>query len=246
MGVERTSLPAEIHANPIAWVDGAREQVLACTDLADAQEMDAQAKAVHAYLAAKAGRLSKEAKAAEKLALLTAQKVGELLPPPQRGGRGKTAQTPCGFEGAPGRARASEARALASLTPGELEGYADERHAQGKSASMAGAVRKAKAAASSLANADSRSRTGTDRPSRGKSRERKDQPCQPSKDTDWAQVEKDARRAEALLVKATHFVAGRMNSGPKDAGRALSDIHTRLCEVHRKLEGLANRARRKS
>lgn len=137
-------LPAEIEANPVAWADRAKAQIAQCESLDQAQEMDAQAKAVHAYLAARAGRFSEEAKALERLTLLTTRRVGELLPPKTgpKGGRPKK-------ENVRGtdvldRRRAAEARALATLDEAELEAYAEERHARKKPASIRGAVAVAK------------------------------------------------------------------------------------------------------
>lgn len=139
--------PTNMPVDTLAWVEGAKAQITQCEDVSQAQEMAAQAQGILAYLNAKLGRASEEARAVSEVEVLTRKRIGELLPAKksrketgQAGGRGKRSPR----RGDLSSQRQAEARKLAEIPAATLAAYLDKQRKAGKPASVRGAIKSAK------------------------------------------------------------------------------------------------------
>lgn len=136
-----TELPAEVRADPGAWRDAVLAELPELQDLDALVELQNRARALAVYFHAKLGPAREEVQAAAEVELRVKRRLGELLPPPEAGGRGKLSEARTVLPGLD-RRRASELRKLAALPFEDLERYLEEQRGKGRAPTAAGALRR--------------------------------------------------------------------------------------------------------
>lgn len=214
-------VPLDVCRDPVAWRELATAQIAAVSDVGALREMQDQARAVVIYLQQKLGRATEEARAAAEVELRVKRRIGELLPPPEQGGRGKRAAARQVSPDLDHR-RASEFRQLASVPEEAFEGYLADRRAAKKPPTAAGAQRATGQGPSPESPMD---------PAHARFMERR----------------KVAQQASSKAAKAVSFVSEHISDeAPDELDPVLEEAHGHLAQAHRVLSAYLGRTWRRS